>query len=145
VPTGRLGPVLFCPLSFSGNRRAALPDGTRERRNHASLVSQKGTLFVNTYVEARRTVQYVRFHEGDADSIVLSLHSGRGNSNHRRHEDTDEPEPTAPTPAQPAAVFLYAEIDDYVIEMEACPERGEQMRRYLKEWSQRAAETLGPS
>jgi hypothetical protein len=37
-------------------------------------------------------------------------------------------------------VFLYAEIDDYVIEMEACPERGEQMRRYIAEWSNRAAE-----
>jgi hypothetical protein len=74
------------------------------RTTQASLTRQRAfTLFVNTYAEARRTVQYVRFHEGDADSIVPSLYAGRGNANHRRPEDAEEPEPTAPTPAQPAA------------------------------------------
>jgi hypothetical protein len=83
------------------------------RTTQASLTRQRAfTLFVNTYAEARRAVQYVRFHEGDADGIVPSLYSGRGNANHRRASDTDEQEsaqePT--TPAAPAAAPATAPV-----------------------------------
>ena len=68
--------------------------------SEASLRRQRAfTLFVNTYAEARRAVQYVRFHDGDADSIVPSLYAGRGNGNHRRPAEADEQEP-APEPTE---------------------------------------------
>ncbi|MBN1608489.1 MAG: hypothetical protein JW940_17790, partial [Polyangiaceae bacterium] len=73
------------------------------RTSEASLTRQRAfTLFVTTYAEARRAVQYLRFHEGDAESFVPSLYAGRGNGNHRRAEEDGEQEPEAEPAATPA-------------------------------------------
>jgi hypothetical protein len=65
------------------------------------------SLFVKAYDQARRAIQYVRWEQGDADSIAPSLYSGRGNSNvKRRAEDaavTPAPAPVVQAPA-PVAV-----------------------------------------
>jgi len=55
------------------------------------------SLFVNAYDQARRAIQYVRWAEGDVDSIAPSLYSGRGNSNVRRR-GAEGTEPVAPVP-----------------------------------------------
>lgn len=73
------------------------------RHSEATLVRQRAfTLYVGTYAEARRCVQYVRFHQGDADVIAPSLYAGRGNGNHRSVDDLAEP-PAALAPGAPAA------------------------------------------
>lgn len=47
----------------------------------AMAVRQRAyTLFYNAYDDTRRAVAYLRWHEGDADSIAPSLLSGRGGS-----------------------------------------------------------------
>jgi hypothetical protein len=63
------------------------------------------SLFVKAYDQARRAIQYVRWQQGDADSIAPSLYSGRGNSNvKRRTEDAQvTPAPVMQVPA-PVAV-----------------------------------------
>ena len=63
------------------------------------------SLFVKAYDQARRAIQYVRWEQGDADSIAPSLYSGRGNSNvKRRAEDAEvTPSPVVQVPA-PIAV-----------------------------------------
>ena len=63
------------------------------------------SLFVKAYDQARRAIQYVRWEQGDADSIAPSLYSGRGNSNvKRRAEDAQvTPAPVVQVPA-PVAV-----------------------------------------
>jgi hypothetical protein len=77
------------------------------RTSEASLTRQRAfTLFVTTYAEARRAVQYLRFHEGDAESFVPSLYAGRGNANHRRAEEDGEQEPEAEPAATPAEVAV---------------------------------------
>lgn len=40
--------------------------------------AQAFTLFFNAYAEVRRAIQYLRFHEGDAETIAPSLYAGRG-------------------------------------------------------------------
>jgi hypothetical protein len=42
------------------------------------------TLFMRAYDEVRRAVQYLRWHEGDAERIAPSLYAGRG-SGRRKH------------------------------------------------------------
>jgi hypothetical protein len=59
------------------------------------------SLFVKAYDQARRAIQYVRWEQGDADSIAPSLYSGRGNRNvKRRAEDAQvTPAPVVQVPA----------------------------------------------
>lgn len=54
------------------------------------------TLFTRAYDNVRRAIIYLRWHEGDADSIAPSLYVGR--SNGKKKPATDD-KPNAPTPA----------------------------------------------
>jgi hypothetical protein len=63
------------------------------------------TLFLHTYDQVRRAVHFLRWDQGDADSIVPSLYAV-GRSPRRKAEETDMPtQPLEMTkPAVPAAV-----------------------------------------
>ncbi len=62
------------------------------------------TLFVNSYDQARRAITFLRWNEGDVETIAPSLYAGRGS------RKKAEPEPAAPpvttTPATPTAPAL---------------------------------------
>ena len=51
------------------------------------------TLFVNAYDQARRAISYLRWDEGDVESIAPSLYAGRTTS---RKKPEPQPEPPAP-------------------------------------------------
>lgn len=74
-----------------------------------TLRDQAFTAFLNAYDEVRRAVTYLRWHEGDADTIAPSLYAGRGK---RPVAETETPEPTTPaaTPAAPAATPATSNI-----------------------------------
>jgi len=58
-----------------------------ERATEAADVRRRAdTLFVRAYDEVRRIVAYLRWHEGDADSIAPSLYAKRKASRRRRKE-----------------------------------------------------------
>jgi len=63
------------------------------------------TLFMSSYDQARRAVQYLRWNENDADTIAPSLYAKRGGG--RRPAEPSGDEPTAPgtvvTPGSPAS------------------------------------------
>lgn len=59
------------------------------------LREQAFTLFINAYDEVRRAVIYLRWHEGDADTIAPSLWAGR---NKRSSNEALSPESSAPAP-----------------------------------------------
>jgi hypothetical protein len=83
-------------------------DQAPSQYGEAALNRQRAfTLFVESYAEAHRCVQYLRFHEGDADEIAPSLYAGRGNGNHRRAEPTGATGPLSP--GSPPAPRLRAQ------------------------------------
>ena len=64
------------------------------------------TLFVKAYEDVRSAVQFLRRHEGDADSIVPSLFANRGTRKKASDDNTNKPDSPAPVvnppaPAQP--------------------------------------------
>jgi hypothetical protein len=63
------------------------------------------TLVCATYDEIRRGVSFLRWHQGDVDSIVPSLYAGRGNSNvtHKKNGSAKPQDTPAPAPAATAA------------------------------------------
>jgi hypothetical protein len=63
----------------------------------AQLRQQAYTLFFKAYEEARRAVQFVRWHEGDAEEIAPSLFSNRA------RRPADSPAETDSTETNPAA------------------------------------------
>lgn len=66
------------------------------------------TLLYNAYDEIRRAVHFLRWHEGDADTIAPSLYAGRGNSN-AAHKNGSGANPSAPAaPTAPPAVAAPA-------------------------------------
>ena len=63
------------------------------------------TLFYQLYDEIRRTVCYLRWHHGDADSIIPSLYAGRGGhakAASKTNSDSNVVDAASPTP--PAVV-----------------------------------------
>jgi hypothetical protein len=61
------------------------------------------SLFVKAYDQARRAISYLRWEQGDVDSIAPSLYSGRGNVK-RRAEVIEAPAPVpVATPVAPVA------------------------------------------
>jgi hypothetical protein len=72
----------------------------------ASRVRQAAyTLFIKAYEEVRSGVQYLRRHEGDADSVAPSLFANRGNRKKPADENTDKPDsPATPVVNPPAPV-----------------------------------------
>ena len=61
------------------------------------------TLFLRSYDEARRAVQYLRWHQGDADTIAPSLYAGRASRKRPMEPIAQGGTSGAPTtPASPA-------------------------------------------
>jgi hypothetical protein len=56
------------------------------------------TLFMRAYEEVRAAVQYIRHHEGDADTIIPSLFAGRGGRKKASDGTNDKPQPPVPVP-----------------------------------------------
>jgi hypothetical protein len=46
----------------------------------ADMRKRAFTLFCRAYVDARRVIRFLRWYEGDADTIAPSLYAGRGGS-----------------------------------------------------------------
>ena len=63
--------------------------------------SRAFVLLVRAYDEVRRAATYLRWHEGDVDTLVPSLYAGR--TGHGKSE-SDKKTPVAPTPAPVAPV-----------------------------------------
>jgi hypothetical protein len=72
------------------------------------LRDQAFTAFISAYDEVRRAVSYLRWHEGDADSIAPSLWAGR--TGKRPSAESEAPATNAPAaasvPAAPAAASV---------------------------------------
>lgn len=83
---------------------AALREHNAERHGPAAEERQRAyTLFCRAYDELRSAVQYVRRHEGDAESIAPSLYAGRGGRGKKADDKSATPEPTTPATPAPAA------------------------------------------
>jgi hypothetical protein len=68
----------------------------------ATLERQQAyTLFVNAYDQVRRAINFLRWNEGDADTIAPSLYSGRATSRKKATSDIDKPTATPVTPTTP--------------------------------------------
>jgi hypothetical protein len=62
------------------------------------------TLFVTAYDQIRRAVSFLRWREGDADTIAPSLYAGRGSRKKSTDEQPSTPAPApAPAPTTPVA------------------------------------------
>jgi hypothetical protein len=94
----KLSTVMFGIVGFSDN-------GSDAQAATADMRARAFTLFTRAYDDARRAVIFLRWHEGDADSIAPSLHPGKSAS---KKKPADEPNATLPAatpvvnPAQPA-------------------------------------------
>ena len=94
----KLSTVMFGIVGFRDN-------GSDAQAATADMRARAFTLFTRAYDDARRAVIFLRWHEGDADSIAPSLHPGRAGSKKKPTDDANDtpPEVTpAETPAQPA-------------------------------------------
>src|SRR5262249_15280667 len=68
----------------------------------AKIRAQALVLLIRAYDEVRRAVIFLRWKEGDADSIAPSLYAGRGGKGHPDATDAGQPQ-TPPAPGAPAA------------------------------------------
>ena len=71
---GDLGPLLIAALGVREHGATATPAEAADRKVRAF------TLFTTAYDQVRRAVSYLRWNEGDADSLAPSLYKGRGGS-----------------------------------------------------------------
>ncbi|MGE5783152.1 MAG: hypothetical protein ACM3ZE_01120 [Myxococcales bacterium] len=71
-------------LRIVGEReqRAAVEQEATDLRNRAF------TLFNAAYDDARRAIIYLRWHDGDADTVTPSLYAGRGGSKRKSEADS---------------------------------------------------------
>jgi hypothetical protein len=70
----------------------------------AEIRARAFTLFSHAYDDARRAMIFLRWHEGDADTIAPSLYAGRGSGRKKTAAEIDDaltPTPTAPPVAAP--------------------------------------------
>jgi hypothetical protein len=94
----KLSTVMFGIIGFRDN-------GSDAQAATADMRARAFTLFTRAYDDARRAVIFLRWHEGDADSIAPSLHPGKSAG---KKKTVDEPNATPPaatlvvTPTQPA-------------------------------------------
>ncbi len=69
----------------------------------AQLERQRAfTLAAKTYDEVRRGVQFLRYHQGDAEMIAPSIYAGRGGRARKEDEAPPEATPAIPAPSTPA-------------------------------------------
>jgi hypothetical protein len=71
---GDLGPLLIAALGVREHGARVTPAEAADRKLRAF------TLFTTAYDQVRRAVTYLRWNEGDADSLAPSLYKGRGGS-----------------------------------------------------------------
>ncbi len=71
---GDLGPLLIAALGVREHGARATPAEAADRKVRAF------TLFTAAYDQVRRGVTYLRWDEGDAESLAPSLYKGRGGS-----------------------------------------------------------------
>ena len=69
---GDLGPLLIAALGVREHGVTATPAEAADRKLRAF------TLFTAAYDQVRRAVSYLRWNEGDADSLAPSFYKGRG-------------------------------------------------------------------
>jgi hypothetical protein len=94
---GELGPEILAALGVREHGAAPGPSDAADKRARAF------TLFVNAYDQNRRAVAYLRWNEGDVESIAPSLYKGRGGRG-ASPRDTDaapQEDPPAPPDAAP--------------------------------------------
>ena len=92
---GDLGPLLIAALGVREHGATATPAEAADRKVRAF------TLFTGAYDQVRRAVSYLRWNEGDADSLAPSLYKGRGGS--RSASDAKGEGSAEEDPAEPAA------------------------------------------
>lgn len=94
-----LGPAILVALGAREPLGVDVPDPSEpaEQRKRAF------TLFYRAYEECRRAVSYLRWHEGDAESIAPSLHLIRNTrpASDAPENPTDVPAPPVDAPAAP--------------------------------------------
>lgn len=82
---------------------------TAEGPSAAEIRQRIFTLFYNTYDELRRGMTFLRWHEGDVDSLVPSLYAGRPNRKPTEEDPSDSddiaelPNPGVPGGEAPSA------------------------------------------
>jgi hypothetical protein len=91
---GDLGPLLIAALGVRDHGATATPAEAADRKLRAF------TLFTAAYDQVRRAVFYLRWNEGDADSLAPSFYKGRGGSRSAAKEDGAG---QGAAPADPAA------------------------------------------
>lgn len=64
---------------------------------YSDLRNRMFTLFIEAYDDARRAIQYLRWHEGDAEDIAPTLYVGKGPGASKKK--TDKKEESVPAPA----------------------------------------------
>ncbi|WP_438000129.1 hypothetical protein WMF26_09900 [Sorangium sp. So ce185] len=105
---GELGPQLLAALGVREHGKGPGPTEAADTRARAFA------LLVHAYDQTRRAIAYLRWNEGDADTIAPSLYKGRGgraasSSDAAAPQDDAPTAPTAPaSPAPPVAPLATA-------------------------------------
>jgi len=84
-----VGDRLMNAISDRAIAPAALADVSEQRQRNF-------TLFTNAYDQVRRAITFLRWSENDLDVLAPSLYAGRGNSNIRKKDDPNSPQPGTP-------------------------------------------------
>jgi hypothetical protein len=92
---GDLGPLLIAALGVREHGTTVTPVEAADRKVRAF------TLFTTAYDQVRRAVTFLRWNEGDADSLAPSLYKGRGGSRSASASKGDGGADV--TPAEPVA------------------------------------------
>jgi hypothetical protein len=96
VPTA----VTKAEVAYMRNRAEAIrsavetADANKKRREHADLRARIYTLFVNDWSQIRRAITYLRWNDGDADTLApsLFLKGKRGSSSPSEPDDNNSSE-----------------------------------------------------
>ncbi|WP_437591731.1 hypothetical protein [Sorangium sp. So ce1000] len=95
---GEIGPQLLAALGVREHGKGPGPTEAADKRARAFA------LLVHAYDQTRRAIAYLRWNEGDADSIAPSLYKGRGGRTASSSDTAAAPDDTAPAdPTAPAA------------------------------------------
>ncbi|WP_437601227.1 hypothetical protein WMF28_06615 [Sorangium sp. So ce590] len=98
---GEIGPLLLAALGVREHGKGPGPTEAADKRARAFA------LLVHAYDQTRRAVTYLRWNEGDADTIAPSLYKGRGGRTASSSDTAAAPQDAAPAgptaPASPGA------------------------------------------
>ncbi|WP_437681947.1 hypothetical protein [Sorangium sp. So ce131] len=93
---GEIGPQLLAALGVREHGKGPGPTEAADKRARAFA------LLVHAYDQTRRAVAYLRWNEGDAETIAPSLYKGRGG---RTASSSDADAPPEDTAAPPGAAL----------------------------------------